>query len=262
MDTKTMAPQLEWVTDQLARLDGVEFYLATASKEMLRYESKRNHFLLGKTKSMVDDMAAMREREHFKRILDVGIFKGGSAALYAKLFDPEKLVAIEFSPTPIEPLTEFIRDHGFDGRVIPYYGVNQADERAMGDILAANFPAQDIDLIVDDASHQYFETRKTFNLTLPYLRPDGLYIIEDWGWAHWKGDEWQKSHFFPPWSPAMSNLLIELFMLCASRPDIVKNLFVTPATIVVRRGPTTLEPKGFDIGKHYLCRNRWFKPVL
>jgi SAM-dependent methyltransferase len=257
-----MQPKLEWVSDQLARLDGIEFHLATASKEMLSYESKRNHFLLGKVRSMVEDVAALREGEQIKRILDVGIFKGGSAALYAKLFEPEKLVAIDFSTTPVDALTEFIRDHGFEGRLTPYYGVNQADELAMGHILESNFPGQNIDLIVDDASHQYFETRKTLNLALPYLRSDGLYIIEDWGWAHWKGDEWQKSQFFPPWLPAMSNLLIELFMLCASRPDIVKNLFVTPATIVLRRGPAPLEPKGFDIGKHYLCRNRWFKPML
>lgn len=257
-----MQPKLEWVTDQLVRLDEIEFFLATATEEMLRYESKRDHFLLGKTRAMVEDVAALREREQIKRILDVGILKGGSTALYAKLFEPEKLVAIDLAATPVNALTDFIRDHAFEGRVTPYYGVNQADAHVMGRILAANFPAQNIDLIVDDASHQYFETRKTLNLTLPYLRSDGLYIIEDWGWAHWQGDEWQKSQFFPPISPALSNLLIELFMLCASRPDIVKNLFITRAMIVLRRGPAALGPNDFDIGKNYLCRDRWFKPVL
>lgn len=67
---------------------------------------------------------------------------------------------------------------------------------------------------------------------------------------------------FPLILPAMSNLLIELFMLCASRPDIIKNIFITPATIVLRRGDAALEPGGFAIGNDYLCRNRWFKPVL
>lgn len=257
-----MQRKLEWVTDELMRLDGVEFYLATATQQMLSYESKPDHFLLGKTRDMVEDVAALREHEHIKRILDVGIFKGGSAALYAKLFEPEKLVAIEQGAAPVEVLANFIREHGFEGRVIPYYGVNQANEQAMGRILATEFPGKNIDLVVDDASHLYFETRKTLNLVLPYLRADALYMIEDWGWAHWQGDEWQKGRFFPPMLPAMSNLLIELFMLCASRPDIVKNLFVTRTTIVVRRGPAALEPGGFDIGKHYLSRDRWFKPVL
>lgn len=257
-----MQHRLEWMTDELMSLDGIEFHLATATQDLLNNQSRRDHFLLGKTRAMVEDMAALRERENIKRILDVGIFQGGSTALYAKLFDPERLVAIEYNHAPVQPLDDFIRDHGFDGRVTAYYGVDQGDKQQMGRILADNFPARNIDLIVDDASHLYFETRKTFNLTLPYLRADGLYIIEDWGWAHWQGDEWQKSRFFPPILPALSNLLIELFMLCASRPDIVKNLFVTRETIVVRRGPAPLEPMDFDIGKYYLSRDRWFKPVL
>jgi SAM-dependent methyltransferase len=257
-----MRAKLEWLSDDLVRLDEVEFHLATATQAMLGNESQRNRFLLGKVRPMVEHMLALPERDEIKRIFDVGIFKGGSAAFYAKLFEPEKLVAIDIAATPVEPLTEFIREHGFDGRVIPYYGVNQADEQAMGGILASNFPAQDIDLVVDDASHLYFETRTTFELAFPYLRPGGLYLIEDWAWAHWHGDEWQKSRFFPPMLPALSNLLIELFMVCASRPDIVKNLFVTHDTIVLRRGPTVLEPTRFEISKHYLCRDRWFRPVL
>jgi len=256
-----MRPELHWVSDDLLRLDGVEFCLATATTDLLSHESERNRFLLAKGRSMVERVVELRAQEQIKRIFEVGIFKGGSTALYAKLFEPEKLVAIDIS-APVDVLTAFIRDHGFDGRVVPYYRVNQADERALGRILADNFPAHDIDLIVDDASHQYFETRKTFELTLPYLRPDGLYLIEDWAWAHWQGDEWQKSRFFPPFQPAASNLLIEIFMLCASRPDIVKNLFVTNDTIVVRRGPAALPPTGFELAKNYLCRDRWFKPVL
>lgn len=257
-----MRNDLEWVTDKLVRLGGIEFYLSTGSEEWHTHQSRPDHFLLGKDRWMVDDVAALRERESISRILEVGIFKGGSTALYAKLFDPEKLIAVELDVTPVAALTDFIRDHGFEGRIKPYYGVNQADRQAMGRILAADFPARDIDLIVDDASHLYHETRATFNLTLPYLRPDGLYLIEDWGWAHWQGDVWQKSQAFPQFLPAMSNLLIELFMLCASRPDIVKNLFVTRETIVLRRGAAALEPGVFDVGKYYLSRDRWFKPVL
>jgi SAM-dependent methyltransferase len=259
---RSMRHELEWVTDHRVRLGGVEFHLVTGPQEMHQSESKRNQFLLGKTRLMVEEVAALREREQITRILDVGIFKGGSVALYAQLFQPEQLVAIELADTPEAALTEFIGDHRFEGRVTPCYGVNQADEQAMGAILATHFPAQNIDLIVDDASHQYVETRKTLNLALPYLRPDGLYIIEDWGWAHWRGDEWQKSQFFPAGQPALSNLLIELFMLCASWPEIIQNVLVTRETIVLRRGPAALEPKGFDIGHHYLCRDRCFEPML
>ena len=153
-----MPNPLQWASDDLLRIDDVEFHLATATQEMLQYAPKPGQFLLAKTRWMVE----------------VGILHGGSTALYAKLFEPEKLAAIDMSTVPVDALTDFIRDHGFEGRIRPYYGVDQADEQKMGRILASDFPEQNIDLVVDDASHLYFETRKTFNLALPYLRPDGL----------------------------------------------------------------------------------------
>jgi hypothetical protein len=73
---------------------------------------------------------------------------------------------------------------------------------------------------------------------------------------------WQKSRAIPSVKPALSNLLVEVMMLCASRPDIVGSLSITPNSAVLRRGAAVLDPAGFDIGRHYLCRDRWFKPML
>jgi SAM-dependent methyltransferase len=252
----------EWLADNLMRVDGVEFYLTVGLDELHSHASQRNHFLLGKNRQMIDDVLALRQRERIDRILDVGIFKGGSTALYAKLFEPSKLVAIEYTAEPVAALTAFIEDNALADRLIPFYGTDQSDAAAMSGILGAQFPARDIDLVVDDASHFYFESRATLNLALPYLRPDGLYVIEDWGWAHWPGDVWQKGRAIPLAKPALSNLLTEVTMLCASRPDIVSSVSITPNSAVLRRGPAAIEPQGFDIGNHYLCRDRWFKPAL
>ena len=41
------------------------------------------------------------------------------------------------------------------------------------------------DLIIDDASHLYSETKTSFETLFPQLRPGGLYIIEDWSWGCW-----------------------------------------------------------------------------
>jgi SAM-dependent methyltransferase len=252
----------EWLTDNLMRIDGVEFYLTVGLDELHSHASARNHFLLGKNRQMIDDVLAIRKRERIEKILDVGIFKGGSAALYSKLFEPAKLVAIEYMPEPVAALTAFIDDNALDDRLIPFYGTDQSDAQAMGRILDAHFPAYDIDLVVDDASHFYFESRATLNLALPYLRPGGLYVIEDWGWAHWPGDVWQKGKAIPLAKPALSNLLTEVTMLCASRPDIISSVSITRESAVLRRGPGALEPRTFEIGRHYLCRDRWFKPGL
>jgi hypothetical protein len=253
---------LEWTSEQLLRIDEVEFYLTVDLDELHAHESRTNHFLLGKTRSMIDAVRALRDTESIRRILDVGIFKGGSAALYTKLFVPEKLVAVEYLPQPVEALERFIVDNDLAARLIPYYGTDQSDPQAMGRILEREFPDRNVDLIVDDASHFYCESRATVNLTMPYLRPRGLYILEDWGWAHWPGDTWQKSKAIPSSKPALSNLVFELCMLCASRPDIVSSIFVTENTVVLRRGDAALAPGTFDIGRHYLCRDRWFKPIM
>jgi len=260
--TGSQLPEPEWVDENLMRVDGVEFFVTTELDALHAHQSARNHFLLGKNRQMVDDVLALRAHERVERILDVGIFKGGSAVLYAKLFRPAKLVAIEYAAEPVAALAQFIDDNALGDRLIPVYGIDQSDAKAMTRALEAHFPARDIDLVVDDASHFYMESRATLNLALPYLRPGGLYVIEDWGWAHWAGEVWQKSRAIPALKPALTNLLVELTMLCASRPDIVAGISITPNSAVVRRGAAALDPAGFDIGKHYLCRDRWFKPTL
>ena len=64
-----------------------------------------------------------------------------------------------------------------------YYGRYQNKE---GTLMAAraNFP-KGIDLVVDDASHLYEQTKATFAMLFPLVRPGGNYVIEDWSWAHW-----------------------------------------------------------------------------
>jgi hypothetical protein len=64
--------------------------------------------LLGKYRLMVEDILSCRDSEDIKRIVDIGIFKGGSMALYALAFAPEKLVGIEYSATAEESLERFI----------------------------------------------------------------------------------------------------------------------------------------------------------
>ena len=44
--------------------------------------------------------------------------------------------------------------------------------------------ADELDLVVDDASHTYEETKASFEFLFPLLRPGGIYVIEDWSWAH------------------------------------------------------------------------------
>ncbi len=65
-----------------------------------------------------------------------------------------------------------------------YYGVNQADTARLAEIVRDEFAGVPLDLVVDDASHLFDETRASFNALFPHLRPGGSYIIEDWSWPH------------------------------------------------------------------------------
>ena len=251
-----------WVNEKQMTVGNLTFLVTFDQGELKSYESSSGSFLLGKSRAMIDAMVDLRDGEDIRRIVDLGIFKGGSVALYTKLFDPEKLVAVELLPDPVPALSELIAKEGLEARVKPYYGVSQSDEARLGAILEEEFVDKDIDLVVDDASHYYFETRASFNLIFPYLRTNGIYVVEYWGWAHWTGDVWQKSEVFPQVLPALSNFLVEVCMLCASRPDMISSVHVTASTFVIRKGSARIARGKFDLGEHYLCRGRWFKPVL
>ena len=251
-----------WIDDERCIIDGVEFVLSTDIDTLHSSQSTQDKFLLGKHRLMVSDIFALRDREDIKRIVDIGIFKGGSMALYALVFAPEKLVGIEYSTTPQESLERFVSHRGLRERVRSYYGTNQADGERIREIIKSEFPDETLDLVVDDASHFYTETRASFEMLFPLLRPGGIYIIEDWGWAHWQGDLWQKSQIFPAEMPSLTNLLIEISMLCASRPDLVANVQIEPSVIKVRRGSAIYKGDTFKLDVACLNRGKTFLPVM
>jgi hypothetical protein len=115
---------------------------------------------------------------------------------------------------------------------------------------------------VDDASHAYAETKASFNAAFPRLRPGGLFVIEDWGWAHWPGDMWQKDGGLWPDKPALSNLGVELMMASASAAELIKEVRVTPEMLVIERGGQDTPPEAFDLSGLYLTRGRPFSLQL
>ncbi len=217
---------------------------------------------------MIERSVAIGEQHKINKIFEMGIFKGGSAVLYDQIFQPEKIVAIDYNKNQIDALTKYAARKKKNDDIKPFYGINQADRSAMEKILTIEFPGRDIDLIVDDASHFYKETKDAFNITFPFLRAGGQYIIEDWAWAHWPGKPWQTNpwHFWTrrPFrgTKALSNLLIELFMLAASRSDLIEDIFINHNVIIVKKGSGSLPEGKFDIGDHYLLRGKSFDAPL
>lgn len=249
---------LIWKDDLHLQINEVSFHLTCDTAELHGGSSTADDFLLGKPRHMVEKSVEIGQQQKISKIFEMGILKGGSVVLYDQIFQPLKIAAIDHTPEPLNALATYIAKHGKLDIIKPYYGISQADRLTMEKILSFEFPDRDIDLIIDDASHMYEETREAFNICFPYLTSGGLYIIEDWAWAHWAGDLWQNKNPTFGDKTALSNLLIELFMLAATCPGFIKEISIDHNSIIIKKGYGELPTDNFNIADHYLLRGRHF----
>jgi hypothetical protein len=195
--------------------------------------------------------------ERVDNVIDLGFHKGGSVALYQELFNPSHLVGIDLRSRRVEALDQFIAQNSLDDKVRTYYETDQGDLDGLRDIVSENFGDEPLDLVVDDCSHLYEMTKASLNMLLPRLRPGGLYVIEDWDWAHWPGDHWQGAENQYAGEPSsLSKLILELVMVVASRPDVISEMSVLNSQVYLTRGGGAVTDTGFDVSKSYLTAGR------
>jgi predicted O-methyltransferase YrrM len=198
-------------------------------------------------------------------IFELGIAEGGSTALTALLARPRKLVAIDNEEERLAALDQFIDARGLGSVVRPYWGVDQGDAERLREIADVELAGDHLDLVIDDASHQLHLTRSSFDTLFPYLRPGGLYVIEDWSNDHVFFDAVVAALKDPsaPWhaeatrslqaamaGPAeerlakpepLSTLGIELMLARASSGYAIDEVRFGPDSIQVIRGPAPLD---------------------
>src|SRR5438477_11910491 len=118
--------------------------------------------------------------------------------------------AVDIRPQPVPQLLAYIADK--EGRFV-HFSASQTDRKILEDIVR-NELADELDLVVDDASHTYEQTKASFEILFQLLKPGGIYAIEDWSWAH--SPNYQDAD--APYSKlhALSNLLFEQLMLMGS----------------------------------------------
>ena len=169
-------------------------------------ESTPEEFLLVKNQ-MLTQTTVEQLPEHIDNMIEIGIFKGGSIAVYQELYSPKRLVGVDIKPDRVAALDEYLERRSATDRVRLYYGVDQQDRDALDLIVRENFADEPLDLVVDDGSHCYGPTKATLNRFLTSLRPTGIYLIEDWSWAHWVRDPPTRTNttmsgtLCPSWSP-------------------------------------------------------------
>lgn len=232
--------RLRWRADDEFELDGIVYGCRPGIKPA--FDSTPERFCLLKHRWAVEELEALLARLAPRRVVEVGIKQGGSAALISQLAEPEKLVGIELTPERVSALDEFASRRGLTGALSIHYGVDQADTAALRRIAAEQFGSRPVDLVIDDASHQLAESRRTFNALFPLLRPGGEYLLEDWSWAHtlvpiWEGRE------------PLTRMVFELTLACAYRPELVASVSINRGWAVARRGEGEIDPAGFDLGE-------------
>nr|WP_253286146.1 class I SAM-dependent methyltransferase [Ruegeria sp. HKCCD6157] len=131
-------------------------------------------------------------------VVDIGVWQGGSVALFDCVFRPDKLVAVEYSTRDLPHLEAYVDRCSRQDNVRLCKGISQADISRFGELLDAEYGNEKIDLVIDDASRQYLETMLSFNLVFPRMSEGGIFVIEDWQWStmephynsdHFKGKE-------------------------------------------------------------------------
>jgi hypothetical protein len=104
------------------------------------------------------------------RLVEIGVHRGGSLALWCDYFPDADVVGIDL-----------VRPESVDPRARLFVG-SQSDPAFLRSTLREAFGGAPADIIIDDASHLALETKVTFDTLFDdWLAPGGLYVIEDWG---------------------------------------------------------------------------------
>lgn len=223
-------------------------------------------FWIRKDPDMINDYRRLLPEFDGGNVVELGIHDGGSTALIASVIDVRRLVALDLTAERSEALDEFSRSHGLDEKLHAHYGFDQADRPRLRRLVHEEFDGEPLDLVIDDASHLYPQTRASFEVLFPLVRPGGLYIVEDWAWEYQTYD-----HTAVPVLPehqAMADamqamlphhtgrdplvkLALELTMARASYHDAVGEVTISAGHCSVRRGPAPLDPDAFSLSDLY-----------
>jgi SAM-dependent methyltransferase len=143
-------------------------------------------------------------------VLELGVDRGGSTLLFARYLQRARILALDAGPPPAE-FHDQVDNQGLGHRVRFALG-RQEDAALLDSEIGSFFAGDQLDLVIDDASHRYRQTRASFDALFErHLRPGGLYVIEDWGCGYWPA--WDDGH--PNGRHGLPRLLKELVDLTA-----------------------------------------------
>ena len=220
-------PAIRILDNELFEIAGIRF--RWVSSDYGSWHTSAKEVIVLKPASWFEYYAGIIRERGIRNVVELGIFEGGSVIALALLFDELRIAAFDLRQ-PDAPVLDLLDRLKIADRVKLFYGVYQDDRKLVEKAVFDVFGGAPIDMVVDDASHQYAPTRASFEMLFPLLRYAGVYIIEDWAWAHWPGtfqtEQWLDQ-------PAMSNLIFELTMLAGSGHVPIEKIDIRTATAAV-----------------------------
>lgn len=242
-------------------LDGFDFhefnFKPVVSSDIAEAKADFPSFILMKDALNVATYEEQLEGRKFDDVLELGVMKGGSCAFFEALLRPKNHLAIDVYQFQGDGLSELRDAVAKSDRAFQIdYETDQTNIERIKDLWRSMTGKDSVafDLIVDDASHSYPLSLKSFNGLFPLLRPGGVYALEDWGWAHWNGP-WQDEQHGDFKDPSLSNLVVHAAFAVTGGSGMVESVRVTPNAAFITRGPA-VAPAGYDVTDTYVNRGR------
>jgi len=229
---------IDWVSETKFVVDGLEFNGDLAS---FTERTTPDRVVILKDSRLLRQYLDFLAGHDIKNMFELGIWQGGSPMFYALATDARKVVALDITNPGPATLDEIARRYGVVDKLRLHFGVSQGDRETVTEIMDSEFGDEPLDLVIDDASHEYGLTRESFEIVFPRLRMGGFYIIEDWQWAHIDSPVYQQGQAFGG-KPALSNFIFELLIAYGSHPDIFWNIVVRDWFVAVQKGSMPLAP--------------------
>jgi hypothetical protein len=229
-----MFERLTWLPDR-ALLDDLVFHLEQA--RTAGGEEAGDGFAFYKNRQLVEQFERFWSTTAFRprRMLEIGIWDGGSTAFWFEHLRPERLVAIDLKDREDSPyFRRWVASRGLAGRVVTHWRSDQADRAGLRQIVERDLGGE-LDFVIDDGSHLAAPTQASFEVLFPLLPPGGLYIIEDWAWEHWP-DFQDPGHFWAS-EEGLSALVCDLLAATGSSRSLIRSLTAYEGFVVVERGP-------------------------
>ena len=240
---------IEWVDEETFKLGGADFKIAPAEVFVERggLEMGDADFLVAKPQTLVERYVELVDELRPERIIELGIFQGGSTALLLELAQPKRLVAVDRLRMRKRLVEKHAAQRGMEGIVRTYGEVDQADRARLGEIVDQEFGDHQLDLVIDDCSHLYEPSRASFNELFHRLRPGGVYVFEDWPWVPAPEDPASEEGSPGGDGVALMRLLFEAIVAIPYLSRSVEQIRIEREAAFITRGPAEIDPSRFDI---------------